>query len=72
MSQPIKYDNTVKPLFSSHPRGCTKSGLAEVNIGTKSKKLKFGNILFGCLIKVTVKSGLTVLEHVNLINVKMI
>jgi len=20
MSQPIKYDNTVKPLFSSHPR----------------------------------------------------
>jgi len=59
---------TVKPVLNSHTREAQKSGclsgcLKEVNISTK---LKFGNILFGCLrqvgglIEVTANTGLTV------------
>jgi len=41
---------TVKPVLSSHTRKAQKSGcLTEVNISTK---LRFGNILFGCLRQV--------------------
>jgi len=53
----------VLPLYSQtcvkHKKWPLKAGgcLAEVNIRTK---LKFGNILYDCLIKVAAKSGLTV------------
>jgi len=55
--------STVKPVLSSHPSEAQKSGLEKVNISTK---LKFGNILCGCLrqvgcfIKVTANTGLNV------------
>jgi len=39
----------VKHVLSSHPRDAQKGCSTEVNIGTK---LKFGNILFGCLRQV--------------------
>jgi len=55
---------SVKPVLSSHPgklkKWLLRAGgyLAEVNIGTK---LKFGNILVDCFIKVTANSGLVCL-----------
>jgi len=65
---------TVKPVLSSHLREAQKwslkagAFLMEVNIRTK---LKFGNILYGCLrqvgclIEVTANTGLTVLGAPN-------
>jgi len=63
---------TVKPVLSSHPREAQKwplkagGCLIEVNIRTK---LKFGNIVYGCLRQVgclkevTANTGLTVVKR---------
>ena len=62
------YGSSIKPVLSSHPREAQKwplkggGCLMEVNIRTK---LKFGNIVYGCLrqvgclIEVTANTGLT-------------
>ena len=48
----------VKHVLSSHPRDAQKGCSTEVNIGTK---LKFGNILFGCLRQVWTFPQLTIM-----------
>ena len=48
-----------KAVLCSHPREAQGACLAELNISTK---LNLGNILYGCLIKVTTNSGLNVYQ----------
>ena len=68
VSENLKHVNYSQTCVKQPHKGSTKSGclsgcLKEVNISTK---LKFGNILFGCLrqvgglIEVTANIGLTV------------